>query len=215
MDPNTQPKPTNDGKPAGDGQEGQEQEAPRNQVVMDRAAFNERLSREAAAAVTKLLADAGFKDPEELKAELEAAKVLKTEKLSEQERQKLALEAEAKKAKTLQEKLDAADQRLQALEREARTKAGEDAIREALGDRVKYKTDIIRWARDESPELYAAVWGEDGKVVKKAVEALIKAAETARPDYFALSGQGTRSNAGAKPRQPAVEKKDVLKKVSY
>lgn len=201
------------GTPPADG--GQENTGQDNRVVMDREVFNERLGREAAAAVTKLLAEAGFEDVDGLKQELAAAKTLRTEKLTAEELKQRELEAQAKKAEALQAKLTAAEQQLAEIQATQRISTGEEAVRKALGERVKYKDDIIRWARDESPALYKAIWNEDGTVSTKAVDALVKAAEQARPDYFAVTGQGTRSNAGGKPRKQANEPGATLRKVSY
>lgn len=142
---------------------------------------------------TELLKELGFDNPDDLKALVTDAKARKDAEMSAAEK------AQAEAARALKERDDALAKLAQA-EQTRLSERREQAVRDAAtASGAIDASDIAAWAKEHGGDTFTAVLKDDGSVDKDKVEAVVKAAKTAKPHYFKSVGIGSPPFGGQRP----------------
>jgi hypothetical protein len=187
------------------------------EVRMSTAALSKIKDDQAAKGVRDFLEQLGIKDPAVLKTSLEKLAQLEAANKTD-EQKKAEVEAEREKALAAErEKATKAEQAVAAAQVALVAERRSNAIMRAAGE-VNHPDDVVGWAeRPENAELLAKTMTADGKPDKAGIDALLKACEEARPEWFKKrGGVGMPSHAGAKPpKSNKQEKERVIPRRSY
>ena len=173
-------------------------EAQCTQADLDRR-IGEARQKAADSTRKKLLAELEIDDPDTDKELLKAAKAKREADKSEVER----AAGEAAKAKERADQLQAELDRERAERRiDARNRR---ILSAATEQKAQIPDDVLAWAEKNSPAELEKTLKDDGSVDDKAVQALVKACQTARPTWFGKGGVGSPSMGGGRSAQPGAD----------
>jgi hypothetical protein len=191
------------GQPPAQGANATQQAAPNQAdvVSMPRGSFNERLQQERNAGVRELLAALGFEagTPDALaKAREDLAGLLAFARQQKAATQ-TAEERLAEQMSALEKRVQAAEERAAAAERErdeARAALQSRVRREAIlraAARARHPEDVVTWAESQRPDLVGQLLREDGTVDDEVARTIVAECAKARREWF-VAPVGVPSN---------------------
>lgn len=183
----------------------QQQEATAQVFTFTQEALTERLRRADEATVKRLLGELGVEDFETAKAKVAAA-------TQAEEANKTELEKAAGRIEQLEKKLADAEAALAQAQQQRANDALDAAIRGEAKDAIDPQ-DVVRWARQEVPEMLEGALDEAGNVDSAKVQALVKACRDKKAHYFstAQAGKGSPSNSNGRVAEPNKDVKARLR----
>lgn len=164
----------------------------KDEVVMPRDTFNERLRRAEDAAMNKLLKELEGESLDEVKKGLAELKQVR-------EAQQTDLEKAQSVVDKLTKRAEEAEAKIQQMQAETRKRTLDDAIKAVAKElNASEPSDVVLWLRNgDQSDVLDTMMDEDGAIDAKAVKKGVEAAQKERPHWFQVKSKlpGSPSNS--------------------